>query len=384
MWIASAPGKVMVAGEYAVLSGAHALVLAVDARASARLAPIGSPTPAPTVRGLRPLPSGSSGASAPGRTPFGAMGDGSPAAHAGSPAKSTLPPEVLLTQREAERSLGASPMELTIDTRALREGDRKLGLGSSAAGAAAAAAAVFASAGVDPASAREKIFRAALAGHHAVAPHGSGADVAASSFGGMLRYRRQGDDVQIAARAMPRSVRALLVWTGSPVRTSELVDRVRALAARDARAHASAIDAIADAAVALDRAIDADDAAAILAATRAHHDAMGALGEKADAPIVTPALARLAELARDFGAASKPSGAGGGDVAILFAPPDLDIAALGAALAESELRLLSFALGAEGARLERDGSAETSRPGDLGRERAQPADGGGSKGRADS
>ena len=33
----SAPGKVMVAGEYAVLSGARALVLAVDARATARL-----------------------------------------------------------------------------------------------------------------------------------------------------------------------------------------------------------------------------------------------------------------------------------------------------------------------------------------------------------
>lgn len=323
MFVASAPGKVMVAGEYAVLSGAHALVLAVDARATARLAP------------------------------FGASSSGSPGPNASSPAPATLPPEVLLTQREAERSLGVTPMELSIDTRALREGDRKLGLGSSAAGAAAAAAAVFASAGRDPATARDEIFRAALAGHHAVAPHGSGADVAAASFGGMLRYRREGDDVQITPRAMPRSVKALLVWTGSPVRTSELVDRVRALAARDARAHAAAIDALADAAASLDGAIDADDAASIFAATEAHHDAMRTLGEKADAPIVTPSLARLADIARSFGGASKPSGAGGGDVALLFAPPAIDTAALGAALVKSELRLLSLALGAEGARLER-------------------------------
>lgn len=313
----------MVAGEYAVLSGAHALVLAVDARATARLAPFGAPR------------------------------DGSPRAIGGSPAPAPLPPEVLLTQRETERVLDATPMELTIDTSALREGDRKLGLGSSAAGAAAAAATVFASAGLDPAAERERIFRAALAGHHAVAPHGSGADVAASAFGGMLRYRREGDDVQIAPRAMPRSVKALLVWTGSPVRTSELVDRVRALAARDATAHRAAIDAIADAAASLDGAIDADDARSIFAATEAHHDAMRTLGEKADAPIVTPSLARLAEIARSFGGASKPSGAGGGDVAILFAPPDIDTAALGNALVQSELRLLSLALGAEGARLER-------------------------------
>lgn len=320
-FVASAPGKVMVAGEYAVLSGASALVLAVDARATARLA------------------------SADGT-------DRSPPTAAGSPAVSSLPPEVLLTKAEAERSLGIPPMELTIDTSALREGARKLGLGSSAAGAVAAAAAVFAAAGIDPAQARERIFRAALAGHHAVAPHGSGADVAAAAHGGLLAFRREGDTVEVASRTMPGSVRTLLAWTGTPVRTSDLVDRVRALASRDARAHASAIGAIRDAASALDRAIGEDDASAIFEATREHHDAMRLLGEQADTPIVTPALAALAEVARAFGGASKPSGAGGGDVALVFVPNGTDEAALGRELGRHSLRLLSIALGAEGARAE--------------------------------
>ena len=244
-------------------------------------------------------------------------------------------------------------MDLTIDTSSLREGDRKLGLGSSAAGAVAAAAAVFASAGIDPATARERIFRAALAGHHAVAPHGSGADVAASAHGGLLKYRRRGDDVEMTPRTMPSSLRMLLAWTGTPVRTSELVDRVRALAASDASVHAAAIGAIHDAATSLDRAIENDDAAAMLDATRAHHDAMRVLGEKADAPIVTPSLAKLADIARAFGGAAKPSGAGGGDVALLFTPNDVDLAALRSELAKNELRLLDIAMGAEGARLER-------------------------------
>jgi phosphomevalonate kinase len=320
--VASAPGKVMVAGEYAVLTGTSALVLAVDARASATLRPSASTS------------------------------DRSPAPVAGSPAAWPLPPEVLLTQSEAERLLGAEKMDLTIDTSALREGDRKLGLGSSAAGAVAAAAAVFASVGLDPSKERERIFRAALAGHHAVAPHGSGADVAAAAHGGMLKYRRRGDDVELAPRAMPRSLKMLLAWTGTPVRTSELVDRVRALAARDASAHAAAIGRIHEAAGALDRAIELDSASAMLDATRAHHDAMRMLGEAADAPIVTPALAALADVARSFGGAAKPSGAGGGDVALVLVPNGTDTAALGAELARHDLRLLTIALGADGARAE--------------------------------
>jgi phosphomevalonate kinase len=318
--IASAPGKVMIAGEYAVLSGAHALVLAVGARARASV--------------------------------WAREADRSAAAANDSPGAVTLPPEVLLTQREAERALGVDPMQLTIDTSALREGDRKLGLGSSAAGAVAAAAAIFASGGIDPAGARRRIFDAALAGHRAIAPNGSGADVASAAFGGLVRYRRDGDEVEIETRAMPRSLRAWLVWTGTPVRTSELVERVRALAARDAASHGAAIEAIRSAAVELERAMVKDDAYAIVSATRAHHDAMRVLGERADAPIVTPALARLAEIARAHGGASKPSGAGGGDVAVAFLPSATDVASLRAELARADLRLLDLPLGDDGARSE--------------------------------
>jgi phosphomevalonate kinase len=316
--LTSAPGKVMIAGEYAVLSGASALVLAVDARARATLR-------APST-------------------------DRSPGSAPASPAAPTLPPEVLLSKREAERVLGTSPMDLTLDTTALREGEKKLGLGSSAAGAVAAAAAVFAAAGEDVVRSRQRIFDAALAGHHAVAPHGSGADVAAAAFGGLSKYRREGSLVERTPRAMPRSLRAELVWTGSPVRTSELVDRVRALASRDPKTHAAAIHAIRDAAAMLDDAIAKDDAAAIVEATRAHHDAMRVLGEKADAPIVTASLAALAALARAAGGASKPSGAGGGDVAIVFLPLEADRSGFAAECAAKDLRLLDIALDADGVR----------------------------------
>jgi phosphomevalonate kinase len=314
----------MVSGEYAVLSGAPALVLAVGARALARL---------------------------------GGPDDRSGPAHHGSRVPHPPGPEVMLAKEHAERALGVSPMHLSIDTDALREGDRKLGLGSSAAGAVAAAAAVFASAGLDPAAERGRVFAAALAGHHAVAPNGSGADVAAAAHGGLIRFRRDGDHTEIEPRALPRSVALSLVWTGSPVRTSDLVLRVKELAAREPAVHARAIAAIMEAAAALDLAFAKDDPEAIFVAARSHHDAMRGLGEAADAPIVTPALAELDRLARSLGGAAKPSGAGGGDVALLFLPHGASTEASSSAFAAAGLTHLDLELGAPGARSESGTSA---------------------------
>jgi phosphomevalonate kinase len=314
----------MVSGEYAVLSGARALVLAVGARAFARLTP---------------------------------EGDRSEGRRHGSPVPHPPGPEVMLAKEHAERMLGVPPMDLSIDTDALREGDRKLGLGSSAAGAVAAAAAVFASAGIDPASARDRVFAAALAGHHAVAPNGSGADVASAAHGGLIRFRRDEGGAEIEPRALPTSIAISLVWTGSPVRTSDLVARVKELAAKDPSAHARAIGAIVEAAAALDLGFAKDDAEAIFEATRSHHDAMRRLGEAADAPIVTPALAALDRIARSSGGAAKPSGAGGGDVALLFLPREHDGAGLGDALSAAGLTPLSLSLGVEGARAEETAGA---------------------------
>jgi phosphomevalonate kinase len=46
---------------------------------------------------------------------------------------------------------------------------------------------------------------------------------------------------------------------------------------------------------------------------------MVALGQEAGVPIVTPELARACALASGAGAAGKPSGAGGGDCAVILA-----------------------------------------------------------------
>ena len=319
--VVSAPGKLVISGEYAVLDGAPALVTAVGRRA---LACLGS----------------------------GDGVDGSPRPDHQSPDRASIPPEAAASFGKAQELCGPVPLDLAIDTSALRDTGRKLGLGSSAAAAAAAAGAVFAYHGHHLDDVREPLLGAALAGHRSVAPEGSGVDVAAAVMGGLVRFVRDADGVHTTALDMPRSMAFAVVWTGSSARTSDLVRAVRELAARDASAYASSIATLRTASDALIDAIERDDAERAIHATAAHGDAMAQLGRRAGAPIVESGLARVAELARAHGGAAKPSGAGGGDVAIAVFPGEGAPTAFETACARDGMQLLDVALGAEGVRAE--------------------------------
>lgn len=311
----TAPGKLMISGEYVVLEGAEALVAAVGAR----------------VRAVWSAP----------------RSDGSPDPASGSREHRGLPPEAVLARSYAEAELGPVPMELTIDTSALRHGERKLGLGSSAAASVAAAGAVLAWHGGDPACERRRILGWALAGHRAIAPQGSGADVAAATLGGLVRFRR--DAVEAAeSLAWPRALEVAVVWTGEPARTSDLVAKVRALADASPARYEKAAAPLRDAAAALLAAVLEDDAVSAVRAAREHGRAMAGLGDAAGAPIVTEPLSRVAAIAEAHGGGAKPSGAGGGDVALAFFADAEAASRFRMECRARDLTLLPLEMGAEG------------------------------------
>lgn len=324
----------MISGEYVVLDGAVALVAAVDARALVRWAP---------------------------------NVDGSPPFLHGSPGSTRLPPEVLLTRRLAEVFTKMSPTtdDLTLDVSALRRGDHKLGLGSSAAAAAATAGAIFARAGrrLDDPSERRAMLELALEGHRSVAPEGSGADVAASVLGGLVRFRRDaqsGAVLEATPVAFPASTQVRIVWTGHEARTSELVRRVRGLSETDRGSYDRVMGALREAATRFVEAVVANDATAVVRAADVHHHAMAALGDAAGAPIVEASLARAAELARKHGGAAKPSGAGGGDVALAFFADAEAADAFAAECPQHGLSIVEAALDAEGVRVEEPPAARAA------------------------
>jgi phosphomevalonate kinase len=318
----SAPGKVLLCGEYAVLSGGVAVVAAAPRRAFARVSR--------------------------------ALVDGSASTASGSPETGTIPPEALLAVRKAEAMAGAVQGHLALDTSALRAPDgRKLGLGSSAAGAVAAAAAVLAAAGRDVGGeARTDVLKCAMAGHEAVAPRGSGTDVASAVFGGFLRCRRRDGVLEARALSAPKGLHVSVVWTGRPARTSDLLDAVASLEERDAANHGTCMAELRAVSAGFADAWERADLAEIILLTDAFRDALERLGAAADAPILTAELRAASDLARAAGGAAKPSGAGGGDVAVAFFASPGGAREFERTCAKRHFRLLKGALGSAGVRSE--------------------------------
>jgi phosphomevalonate kinase len=209
---------------------------------------------------------------------------------------------------------------LTLDVSDLQKDRIKLGLGSSAAAATATAGAVFATHGRDlgdPTTLR-RVFACALQGHASIAPQGSGVDVAAATFGGFLRFARAGDNAEMRTLEPPSGLVIRLVWTGRAARTSQLVDKVRALRGADPHGYRECMDRLSDLSDRFASAFEAGDGAGVVAGAAAYCNAMRALGEAASVPIVDAQLAGVAEIASRFSGSAKPCGAGGGDVAIAF------------------------------------------------------------------
>lgn len=330
----------MISGEYAVLEGRRALVTAVSRRARLWVGANGSP----------------------------ALNSGSDLSRDRSGETPTSSPEAIHARQRGElRWFGStspfSDQALFLDVMALRQGDQKLGLGSSAAGAAASAAWFAAASGADLAreSVRQAVLEDAFRGHHTVAPQGSGADVAASALGGIVSFKRLDGDVPYEASTLSLgdALTYRVVWTGKEARTSDFVAKVKTLKSSDTSTFERHIDAIDAASQAMAEAIEAQKADALVTATRAHHEAMAALGDAADAPIVEDALRGVAELAQSFGGAAKPSGAGGGDVALAFFSSARDADAFDQACHSSGLALVDLELGAEGVRVEPQQSPPT-------------------------
>jgi len=322
---ASAPGKLFVTGEYAVLAGAPALLAAVDRRALVHIAlepGAGALEAESLAEGTRRV------IHDPEREPLG-----------GGDAGAVL--AALRIVRAAMPSLAAMRAQVVVDTRTFLADGEKLGLGRSAATVTAAVAAFLAGVGRHD---RGEILEAALAAHALFQDgRGSGADVAAAARGGVLEFRRDGARVAVTTRALPRGLHLLVGWSGEGGATDPMLRRFAAGTGEPRSLRE--LSAVAERAAA---AVERGDGAALLDAVASTADLLARLGDEVGIPIVTPALARLVAAARRVGAAAKPSGAGGGDCGIALATSEAQADAVRAAWRAEGIVPLSVAIAAEG------------------------------------
>lgn len=350
---ARAPGKLFIAGEYAVVTpGEPSVLVAVDRYLTVSLTEsTGGGTIHSPEYGRLPLR-------------WTRADDGLRVDPEHHPYDYVL--SAITVADQLRNDLGIAPrfFDLRIDSGLDDVSGRKFGLGSSAAVTVATLRAIdeFLGLGLD----RGDIFRLALLATIRVAPTASGGDLAASTFGGWIGYRAP-DRALLAERAATLSVAALLRddawaeleivrlpppdglrflvgWTGEPASTERLVDAVGRGTRAGAVDHPAFVLDSRACVGELWEALRTGDDDTTLAALRRARRLLQRLGAQADLPIETPQLAALCELAERAGAAAKPSGAGGGDCGIVLAPPSADIPGLLRAWEAHDIRHLTVSV----------------------------------------
>lgn len=336
---ASAPGKLFLLGEYAVLHGAPALLTAVNRRVSVTITDSDDGHWHLRTPGL---------GEATGSIVLGAHAVIPDGVDASARERMRVFDAVRETVAGAVPGLDERALSIDIDSTAFfahagAAGEaHKLGLGSSAAVATALTAALSAAAGVS--LGREDIRTLATTAHRA-AQHGagSGGDVATSSYGGLVSYVR---DTPPTPLAWPEELSLLVVSTGTGSSTTELVGRVKEYARSDAGGHRDDIDRLAALASQARDALRSPEE--FLRLAEAYFEALLTLDEHCAAGIVSEHHRALNALAAQFGGVFKTSGAGGGDVGLVFSPTGTATEELRTAFAQAGAQAVPLGFGASG------------------------------------
>ena len=289
-WRILAPGKLVLMGEYSVVDGAVAVVMAVD-----RWVSVG-------------------------------WGDSTPLGL------------VAFARAETARRLGVKVAQddFAADSSELHAGAVKLGLGSSAAVTVGAVGSVFYEAGLDleQGDIRTRLWDVAHEIHDGFqGKGGSGIDIAASIHGGFTMMRHNGPGVarSFTPWTPPEGIVWVPVWTGIEASTPSFLDAVRGFRTRDPDRYATLMAEMTGVSErfanvgCIARSIGPGSTTVLLDTIHQYSELMTDLGRFCGTPIVSEPMARVVAAARETGGAAKPSGAGGGDFMIAAFPVEGDV-----------------------------------------------------------
>lgn len=316
----SAPGKLLIAGEYAVLDGAPAICMAVNRRARVT---------------IHAGDSGVHQVAAPGFLPdtrnFGSIEE--------------IAEEVPLLAAAWHRYVPSeSPaLSLKIDTSEFQRGAEKLGIGSSAAATVAlcaAFAALF--------ETGDDVEQAALAAHRDLQNGlGSGVDVACSAAGGLIEYRMP--DTRTRKLRWPAGLHYALLWSGRPASTARQLEKL------NRGPGLVSADILNKAAEAVANAWHRNASDIVLGALRTYAQALRQYDADNALAIYTFGHDELARDAESTDVVYKPCGAGGGDFGIAVADDQAALQTFVTAARGMKFEAIDLAIEPTGVSVESDG-----------------------------
>ena len=311
----SAPGKLFLLGEYAVLAGGPALLTA-------------------TSRRIHVLPQTPSG-------PYQVLGaDFDDPFHLPRIVLDVLAEHNIFPALAKHRDHSGSQVQspsLIADLRELYSpGGEKLGLGSSAASTVALITAMAPE--LDIATRFELAFQA----HRQLQNgRGSGADIATSTFGGTLAFTLKETlppfdqllDLPLPVQGLstpsaiietglhfPQQLQIYALWTGAPAHTVSFLSTLRKATDRKHPQIRTLFSSIAEVAADGIHALRESKLSPFLWALAEGDRLMEELGDLLDLPIVTDTHRQIRAIADAAGFTAKPSGAGGGDFTLVAGP----------------------------------------------------------------
>ena len=281
------PGKVVIWGEYAVLAGATAGVMAVDAHTTVNWHPLDG---------------------AVNITPLGLP---SPGVHFPSLAFTGQPCADMLEHILRNFGYETYPegISLSIDSSAFFQGQNKLGLGSSAAVYLSLLDLMQAWQG------HEVTLAEAIELHHDwQGKIGSGIDVAASWHGGLIQFR----DGHVTPTHWPADLHFRIIWSGAAANTPSYLNQFKHW--RDSH-DTSTLDALCSASEAVAQNISLQN-------LQAYIEALHAFDNAAKLGIYNETHLAIEQAAQHSRVTYKPCGAGGGDIGLALADDPERLSAL--------------------------------------------------------
>lgn len=373
----SAPGKLFLMGEYAILQpGCHALIMAVDRYIQCTIAETDSTQPS-TSRCQSDWP----GIDA---LQIELQTDGTLSFDSKTLSSWNLVIEAIRLVKQLCQSQEKvwRPFQMQIQSQLQSQSGQKFGLGSSGAVTVSVLGALLTFQGLKEWQSPMTLFKLACLASYRTGSNGSMADIAASSYGGLVYYRRfqsswlaeqiksgcslpqllsqDWPDLLIEVIPVPADLQIQIGWTGQPASSQNLVAQLKEKLVIKARPYQDFCQQVDQMVQAARQALENESLNQFLNLIAKNQQALQALALSYDLAIVSDQLANFIHVSQKAGWIPKISGAGGGDCGLAFSDQSHSTKGVLQAWQTQHIQALDFQIAP--ARIPKGGSHEFTRP----------------------